>query len=149
MRSPLLAIARKKFIQIRRDKATIYMVFIFPVMMLILYGFGIRYDVKYVPMTILDQDRSMESRQYIERFCKSTYFRIVRNVDNYDEVQDDIDRGGARLGMVIPPNFGERISSNREATVQVILDGSDNNTATISLAYFTSIQLSEAGLPID
>jgi drug efflux transport system permease protein len=139
MRSPLLAIARKEFIQIRRDKATIYMVFIFPVMMLILYGFGIRYDVKYVPMTILDQDRSTDSRQYIERFSKSTYFRIVRNAENYNELQDDIDRGRARIGMVIPPNFGERISSNREATVQVILDGSDNNTATISLAYFTSI----------
>ena len=54
MRSPLLAIARKEFIQIRRDKATIYMVFIFPVMMLILYGYGIRYDVKLVPMTVFD-----------------------------------------------------------------------------------------------
>jgi len=115
------------------------MVFIFPLMMLILYGFGIRYDVKYVPMTILDQDRSTDSRQYIERFSKSTYFRIVRHAENYDELQDDIDRGRVRIGMVIPPNFGERISSNREATVQVILDGSDNNTATISLSYFTSI----------
>ena len=70
MRSPLLAIARKEFIQIRRDKATIYMVFIFPLMMLILYGFGIRYDVKSVPMTILDQDHSTDSRQYIERFLQ-------------------------------------------------------------------------------
>src|SRR5215510_16483976 len=101
MRSPLLAIARKEFIQIRRDKATIYMVFIFPVMMLILYGFGIRYDVKYVPMTIFDHNHSTDSRQYIERFSKSTYFRIVRNVENYDELQNDIDRGAARIGIVI------------------------------------------------
>src|SRR6185295_12677586 len=107
MRSPLLAIARKEFIQIRRDKATIYMVFIFPLMMLILYGFGIRYDVKLVPMTIFDQDHSSESRQYIERFSKSPYFSIVRTVDNYAGLQEDIDRGKSRIGVVIPPNFGE------------------------------------------
>lgn len=139
MRSPLIAIARKEFIQIRRDKATIYMVFIFPMMMLILYGFGIRYDVKLVPMTILDQDRSSDSRQYIERFSQSPYFKIVRIADSYSALQSDIDRGQSRLGVVIPPNFGERISSYREATVQVILDGSDNNTATISLGYFRAI----------
>src|SRR6185295_11065924 len=132
MRSPLLAIARKEFIQIRRDKATIYMVFIFPLMMLILYGFGIRYDVKLVPMTVLDQDRSSESRQYIERFSRSPYFHVVQLANSYADLERDIDRGDSRIGVVIPPNFGERLSSYREATVQVIVDGSDNNTATIS-----------------
>ena len=63
MRSPLIAIAKKEFIQIRRDRATIYMVFIFPVMMLILYGFGIRYDVRSVPMTVFDRDGTQDSRQ--------------------------------------------------------------------------------------
>src|ERR1051326_6902959 len=132
MRSPTLAIARKEFIQIRRDRATIYMVFIFPLMMLILYGFGIRYDVRLVPMTVFDQDRSAQSREYIERFSQSTYFRIVRYAENYDELQNDIDRGESRIGVVIPPDFGERLSSYRAATVQAIVDGSDNNTATIS-----------------
>ena len=74
--SALRAIARKEFIQIRRDKATIYMVFIFPVMMLVLYGFGIRYDVKSVPITVMDRDRTAESRQYIERFAHSPYFTV-------------------------------------------------------------------------
>ena len=139
MRSPLLAIARKEFIQIRRDRATIYMVFVFPLMMLILYGFGIRYDVKLVPMTILDQDRTAESRQYIERFATSPYFQIVRTVDSYASLQGDIDRGASRIGVVIPANFGERLGSYREATVQVFVDGSDNNTATISLGYVNAI----------
>jgi ABC-2 type transport system permease protein len=139
MRSPLLAIAKKEFLQIRRDQATIYMVFVFPLMMLILYGFGIRYDVKLVPMTILDQDRSNESRQYIERFSKSPYFQIVRYVDDYPSLQHDIDNGTAHIGIVIPADFGERISSYRDSTVQVIVDGSDNNTATISLSYCNAI----------
>ncbi len=139
MRSPLTAIARKEFIQIRRDKSTIYMVFIFPLMMLILYGYGIRYDVKLVPITVFDQDASFESRQYLERFGESPYFSIIRYVPNYRELENDINRGEARLGVVIPPDFGERLSSNREATVQVIVDGADSNTATIALGYFSAI----------
>jgi ABC-2 type transport system permease protein len=139
MRNPLIAIARKELIQIRRDKATIYMVFIFPLMMLILYGFGIRYDVRSVPVTVYDQDRSFESRQHVERFSESPYFLVVRWAASYGELQADIDRGKSRIGLVIPTDFGKRISSNRKATMQVIVDGSDNNTATIALAYVSAI----------
>src|SRR5437879_12665660 len=74
--SPLRAIARKEFIQIQRDRATIYMVFVFPLMMLVLYGFGIRYDVKSVPVTVLDRDETPQTRQYIERFAHSPYCTI-------------------------------------------------------------------------
>src|SRR5688572_16002571 len=137
--SALRAIARKEFIQIRRDRATTYMVAIFPVMMLVLYGFGIRYDVKSVPMTILDQDRSPQARQYIERFAHSPYFVVRRYVDNYRDLQLDIDRGESRIGLVVSADFGRRLSSRREAVVQVIVDGADNNTATIAMSYVTQI----------
>jgi len=137
--SRLRAIARKEFIQIRRDKATLYMVAIFPVMMLVLYGFGIRYDVKSVPMTVLDQDGTQESRQYIERFARSPYFAIQRYVDNYRDLQSDVDRGRSRVGLVISPDFGRRLGSRREAVVQVIVDGADNNTATIAMNYVSQI----------
>jgi ABC-2 type transport system permease protein len=139
MPSPMWAVARKEFIQIRRDRATIYMVFIFPLMMLVLYGFGIRYDVKSVPLTVFDQDASHESRQYIERFSQSPYFRVARFATDYAGVQEAIDQGQARIGIVVPVDFGERLSSNREAAVQVIVDGSDNNTAIIALGYVSSI----------
>ena len=135
----LRAIARKEFIQIRRDKATTYMVIIFPLMMLILYGFGIRYDVKSVPLTIFDQDRSAQSRQYIERFDSSPYFLIRRYVDNYRDLQTEIDRGKSRIGLVIPPDFGRQLASRREAVVQVIVDGADSNTASIAMNYFSRI----------
>jgi ABC-2 type transport system permease protein len=137
--SALRAIARKEFIQIRRDKATIYMVLIFPVMMLVLYGFGIRYDVKSVPMTIFDQDGTAQARQYIERFAHSPYFDVRRYVNNYRDLQQDIDRGKSRVGLVIPVDFSRRLGSRREATVQVIVDGADNNTATIAMSYVSQI----------
>jgi ABC-2 type transport system permease protein len=137
--SALRAIARKEFIQIRRDKATLYMVAIFPVMMLVLYGFGIRYDVKSVPMTVLDQDGTPQSRQYIERFVHSPYFVVRRYVDNYRDLQRDIDRGESRIGLVVSSEFGQRLSSRRTAEVQVIVDGADNNTATIAMNYVSQI----------
>ncbi|PYS03173.1 MAG: hypothetical protein DMG15_06340 [Acidobacteria bacterium] len=137
--SPLRAIARKEFIQIQRDRATIYMVFVFPLMMLVLYGFGIRYDVKSVPVTVLDRDETPQTRQYIERFAHSPYFTIKRYAKAYRDLQEDIDRGETRIGLVIPPDFTERLSSNREATVQVVVDGTDNNTATIAMSYVTAI----------
>jgi ABC-2 type transport system permease protein len=137
--SALRAIARKEFIQIRRDKATLYMVAIFPLMMLVLYGFGIRYDVKSVPMTVLDQDGTPQSRQYVERFVHSPYFVVRRYVNNYRELQRDIDRGESRIGLVVSADFGERLSSRRTAEVQVIVDGADNNTATIAMSYVSQI----------
>src|SRR5262245_27941510 len=121
------------------DKSTIYMVFVFPLMMLVLYGFGIRYDVKSVPITVLDQNLTSQSRQFIERFASSPYFTIRRNVSSYKELQEDIDRGKSRIGLVIARDFGQKLSSNREAVVQVIVDGSDNNTATIAMNYVSAI----------
>src|SRR6185369_3919609 len=133
--SALRAIARKEFIQIRRDRATIYMVFIFPLMMLVLYGFGIRYDVKSVPLTVLDRDGTDTSRQYIERFEHSPYFKVHRFVSNYRDLQDDIDRRDTRIGIIVPRGFSEGLPAHREAVVQVIVDGADNNTATIAMNY--------------
>jgi ABC-2 type transport system permease protein len=135
----LLAIARKEFIQISRDRATIYMVFIFPLMMLVLYGFGIRYDVKQVPLTVLDWDGGHEARRYIERFASSPYFQIRSWARNYADLQRDIDQGRSRIGIVVPANFSARLGSNREAVVQVIVDGADNNTAIIAMNYVTAI----------
>ena len=137
--SALRAIARKEFIQIRRDKATIYMVLIFPVMMLVLYGYGIRYDVTSVPITVFDQDGTHHSRQYIERFAHSPYFNVRRYVNSYRDLQRDIDRGDSRVGLVIPADFGRRLGSRREGVVQVIVDGADNNTATIAMSYVSQI----------
>jgi ABC-2 type transport system permease protein len=137
--SALRAIARKEFIQIRRDKATIYMVFIFPLMMLVLYGFGIRYDVTSVPITVLNMDGSAQSRQYLERFEHSPYFVVRHYAQNYRELQEDIDKGRSRIGLVVSEDFGERLGSRREAVVQMIVDGADNNTATIAMSYASSI----------
>jgi ABC-2 type transport system permease protein len=138
-RSALRAIVRKEFIQIYRDKATVYMAFVFPLMMLVLCGFGIRYDVKSLPVTVLDRDGTQKARQYIEKFEHSPYFSVRRYAATYRELQEDIDRGRTLIGLVLPPDFSEKVSSNRHAIVQVIVDGTDSNTATIAMSYVSAI----------
>jgi ABC-2 type transport system permease protein len=89
-------------------------------------------------MTVFDQDRTPESRQYIERFSQSP-FVVQRYVDNYRDLERDIERGKARIGLVVSADFSSRINSRREAVVQVIVDGGDNNTATIAMNYVSQI----------
>ena len=116
------------------------MVFIFPLMMLVLYGFGIRYDVKSVPT---DRVRSGRKRRKppvhrtilaVAILSNHAIRRKLRRTPSTTSIA-----ATARIGIVVPPNFGERLSSNRETTVQVIVDGADNNTATIALSYVSSI----------
>jgi ABC-2 type transport system permease protein len=115
------------------------MVFVFPLMMLVLCGFGLRYDVKSLPVTVLDRDGTQRARQYIEKFEHSPYFSIRRYAATYRDLQEDIDRGRTRIGLVLPPDFSKKISSNHQATVQIIVDGTDRNTATIAMSYVSAI----------
>ena len=94
---------------------------------------------KSVPIAVWDRDNSAESRQYIERFAKSPYFKLVSYPESYAAVQQAVDRGQARLAVVIPEDFAARIRSRRETVIQTIVDGSDNNTATIALNYLSTI----------
>jgi drug efflux transport system permease protein len=90
-------------------------------------------------MAIYDQDGTQTSRQYIERFERSPYFSVKYYAHSYSELESGINRGTTRIGVVIPPDFSERLSSNREAVVQMLVDGADNNTATIAMSYASAI----------
>src|SRR5512136_436627 len=101
-RSAVYAVARKELLKIRRDRRTLGFIVILPIFMLVLYGFGIRYDVTSVSLAVLDYDRSQTSRQFSERFFTSGYFVRAADVNSYDELARLLDSGGARLGLVIP-----------------------------------------------
>ena len=136
----LRAIARKEFIQIRRDKATMYMVAIFPVMMLVLYGFGIRYDVKSVPMTVLDQDGTAGIPPIHRTVRTLAILRRAALRRQLSGSPDAISTAVIRaIGLVSLPISASGSSSRREAVVQVIVDGADNNTATIAMSYVSQI----------
>ncbi len=129
------AILRREFTDVLRDRRSLLLTFLYPISMLIMYGYGIRYDVDNVPLTILDYDRSAESRGLTEQMVRSGYFKLVRSATSYDEVEHDLNTDASRAAVVIPIGFSERLRAREPVTVQAIVDGTDSNTATIAQGY--------------
>lgn len=129
------AIARKEFIHILRDVRSLGMAVAIPMLLLVLFGYALTLDVDNVPMVVWDQSESHTSREFISRFQGSRYFSIRDYVRNYAEVERAIDSGEALAALVVPRDFAAHIESGRPAPVQLIVDGSDSNTATIAIGY--------------
>jgi ABC-2 type transport system permease protein len=138
-RTRLLAIARKEFLQIRRDARSLYLAFVLPLLLLMLFGYAISFDIRNIRMAILDQSGSAASRELIESFRSSRYFTIVARLSRLGDADRVLGEGHAKLVMVVPPTFAADLGSGREAEVQLLLDGSDANTATIAQNYADAI----------
>ncbi len=135
----LLAIARKEMIQLRRDPRSLALAFALPVLLLIIFGYAISWDVRNIRMAILDHDRSAASRELMDAFRASGYFTFADFLQRSGDVEALMERGGAQLVLVIPPGFAEDLGAGRTATLQAVVDGSDANTATIVLGYSEAV----------
>jgi len=130
---------RKEFFQFRRDPKMFALILIAPVVQLIFLGFAANLDVTLVRTVIYDQDRSSTSKDFIEKFSSSGYFRIEKYVSSYDDIIKDIDNGNAIMALVIPDDFEKNIYGKRTTSVQALFNGSDGNTANISAGYVQKI----------
>jgi ABC-2 type transport system permease protein len=133
------AIAKKEFMHIARDPRSLALVILMPVLLMLLFGYAITLDVKKASFAVLDRDRSQESRSFIDRFSASPYFSLRSAVRDEQAVRQLIDTGEIKMGLVIPWDFSETIKAEQKARVQVLLDGSDSNTANIVLGYVQAI----------
>lgn len=135
------AVARKEFLHIIRDPRSLSIAIILPMMLLILYGYALTLDVDRVPMVVWDQSETPRSRDIISHFQGSRYFSIKQYAHNYQEIERAIDLRTALVALVIPFDFPGKVESGRAAPIQLILDGSDSNTATIALGYAEVVAL--------
>jgi ABC-2 type transport system permease protein len=135
----ILEFVRKEFLQFKRDPKMFALILIAPIIQLTFLGFAANLDVKVVRVIIYDQDKSVTSRDFIERFTGSGYFRIEKYASSYDEITEEINDGNSILALVIPNNFEKNIYSKRNASVQAIFNGSDGNTAGIVAGYSQNI----------
>ncbi len=133
------AIARKEWFHIFRDWRSLGLVILMPILLMLLFGYAVTLDVKKVPMGVLDRDRSQESLSFIHRFSASPYFHLCFYAEDEKEIERLIDRGGVKMGLVLPWDFSKKIKAGKKATIQVLLDGSDSNTANIILTYVQGI----------
>ena len=142
MVSRILAMVRKEFIQIRRDRRTLAMVLIMPVMELLLFGYAINTVVDHLPTVVYDEAGDVESRALIATFQNSGYFDIEGYVLSQPELVEAIDAGQAKVALHIPPGFGDQLLRGQQASVQILIDGSDPNVA--STASFAAGSVTEA-----
>lgn len=134
MKTRLAALIRKEFLQILRDPRTLVLILIMPIMQLFLLGYAATNDIRNVSMAVYDQDRSAAARKLLDAYRAADYFRIVYDVDSEDDLRRLIDQGDARVGMIIPPNYGDQVRGNGSAQVVFVLDGSDPTAAQTALS---------------
>ena len=132
MASRLLGIIAKEFIHLKRDWLALVLALAVPVAMLFIFGWAINTDVKHVPTAVFDQSGSVEARQFLEAMENSQYFAMRYWTRSHAELTRLIDRGSAKVGVVIPPDFARRLA-RQAAEVQVIVDASDPQVATSAI----------------
>jgi ABC-2 type transport system permease protein len=133
-----MAVARKEVIHLRRDPRTLAVIFFQPLLLMIIYGYCITFDLANIPFAAWDQDRTAASRAVVESFTqgdRSPYFRFAGSVTDPKRIEPLLSRGDVRLVLVIPPGFGRDVAAGRPAKVQALVDGSDSNSAGVALGY--------------
>ena len=129
------AIARKEILHILRDKRSLMAALTQPLMVLLLFGYALSLDVDQVKTMVYDLDHTPQSEGLIREFYGSRYFDVIDEAGSYREIENAMDREQARVGVVIPNDYAKNLLQGRTAEVQVLIDGSDSNTASIALGY--------------
>jgi ABC-2 type transport system permease protein len=135
----LLAVARKEFLHVWRDPRALGVSIALPLVLLLLFGYALTLDVDRVPLAVWDQSRTPASRELVGRFEHSRYFTLVERVAGYPAIEGAMDRNRVLMALVVPVDFARQVGSDRTTQVQVLVDGSDANTATLALGYAESI----------
>jgi ABC-2 type transport system permease protein len=135
----IVNITLKEFIQLRRDKRMFPLILIAPVIQLLLYGYAATFDIENISTAVYDSDNSPESREYLRRFFNSRYFRLELYAASYNDVRAALDSGRATAAIVIPGDFSRRLAGSRPARVQMLIDGTNSNEATLAANYAARI----------
>jgi len=139
MRNRIIPLIRKETLHIIRDPRSLYLALGLPIVLLILFGYAITFDVKNIPIAVVDQDNSVLSRDLISRIASSNYFDLLYLLNTYSGTDRLLDEGRVKIILSIPSFFSRDISRKQDTPVQVLVDGSDNNTAQIAIGYVSGI----------
>jgi ABC-type multidrug transport system permease subunit len=138
------AILFKEFIVVWRDPMTLFFMFFPPLVEMIAFGYALDTDVKHMAMIILNEDRTVESRRFIDRFVNTETFRVVGEVQSIEEMASEIRKGHAYAGLQIPPKFTMQLRNGEAAQVQLLVDGSNSTTALQALNTALGVTLTQS-----
>lgn len=140
-----LAIAWKEFIQIRRDWRTLAVVIALPVLMLVLYGYAINFDLRHVALGVQDEDRTEASRRLVDAFSRGENFDVAARIDSPEQATRALDAGDVRAVLAIPRGYAADLAAGRTAIVQLLVDGADSTSATTTIGYAGAIVREHSG----
>jgi ABC-2 type transport system permease protein len=138
------AILLKEFTVVLRDPLTLFFMLFPPLVEMIAFGFALDNDVKHMSTVVYNEDRSIDSKRLLDIFVNTETFRIVKVVDSLDELEAEIRRGRAYVGLDIPPDFSRELNAGRTATIQVLIDGSNSTTALQALNTASGVTLTRS-----
>ncbi len=147
MKSPFRgfnAILYKEFIVVLRDPMTLFFMFFPPLIEMIAFGYALDNDVKHMSTVLLDEDRTVESRQLVDRLVNTETFRVAGEVQSVTELAAFLRQGRACIGVQIPPGFTRELRAGRTARVQVLIDGSSSTMALQALNTAMAVTLRES-----
>lgn len=143
MLNRIVAISKKEIKQLIRDKRMMFVLFFFPVFLLIIFGYAVNFDVENIKIAVQDKDKSALSRDLINTISSSSYFEVVEYYDNNERANAILNEGIAKGILIIPIGFEKEIySAKKDVKIQILLDGVDGNTATIIQNYSLAAILS-------
>jgi ABC-2 type transport system permease protein len=132
------AIARKEFYHLVRDFRSMYLAFMIPLLLILMFGYALSLDVDSVKTVVVDHDKTEVSRDFVRRLDASSYFKIMHHLNDSSTAVRYLDQGLTIMAIVIPPGWTEDLKADRTASLQVLIDGSDPNFAGISRGYITA-----------
>ena len=141
----VLAVYRKELRQIARDRRTLMILAFIPAFFLLLYGYALNFDIRNIKLAVEDRDGTVESRALVSAFVNSGYFDLAAAVYSPAEAERLLDLNTARAVLVIPEGFSRDVTGRRTATIQVIINGDNANTATTVMGYALSIVRETSG----
>ncbi len=136
----LFSVVKKEFIHIRRDKPSLIIAILMPVIFTLLFGYAVNTDVETIDMVVLDMDKTPQSRELIDKFDATRYFSPTKYLKNTGEIRRAIMDDSADVALVIPAGFGKKIEEGEKSTTQLIINGVDPTTARTALQ--SSVMLS-------
>jgi ABC-2 type transport system permease protein len=132
------AIARKEYFHLIRDFRSLYLAFVIPLLLILLFGYALSLDVEHIPTAVVDQDHTPESRDFVRRLAASAYFDVRAFPDTAAELTGLLDANRVILGIVIPPGWSADLKADRKSPLQVLIDGSDPNYAGNTRAFISA-----------
>lgn len=129
----------KEFLQLRRDKSARFRLLIPPIIQMLLFGYAATFEVFNVSTAMLDQDHTPESRDLVAAFVHSSRFEVTTVAQTHKEVEDAVERSNAQIAIIVPAGFSELLRKGQSAPVQVLVDGTNSNSALIALGYVGEI----------